>query len=231
MKGVIASRVDATLIDIAHDIPRGDIAHAAWVVRTACPRFPDATVHVVVVDPGVGGTRRPVVVKTSRHYFVGPDNGVFGYLQPVWAHEIEITGPISATFHGRDVFAPAAAEVALQIAAKGKAALAGTPVELAGALPWGGRREGEGRIVHIDHYGNLITDLPPREVGDRVVIKGRTIAMARTYEDVFSGELLAYVGSARTIEVAVRDGSAQQVPGVTRSPPAAMGWAATPAGA
>src|SRR5438309_1404429 len=111
---------DTTIFDIAHDIPRGDIAHAAWVVATACREFPVGSIHVVVVDPGVGGTRRGVVLDADDHYYVGPDNGVFSYLTPRTAHAIEnpavMASEISATFHGRDVFAPVAAALARNVA-------------------------------------------------------------------------------------------------------------------
>ncbi len=207
MKGVIARLApDARVVDIAHDVPRGDVAHAAWVVATACREFPEDTVHVVVVDPGVGGARREVIVHAGEQWYVGPDNGVFAYLQVVQgAWSIARGDEPSPTFHGRDVFAPAAARLAtFDYPFGGK-------VELAGVLPWGARPAGEGRVVHVDHYGNLISDLPGGEAGAAVAIAGRRLALARTYEDVAPGELLAYVGSAGTIEVAVRDGRADRV--------------------
>nr|MBA3542211.1 SAM-dependent chlorinase/fluorinase [Deltaproteobacteria bacterium] len=115
MKGVIARLCNATVVDLAHDIPRHDIAHAAWVVATACLEFPRDTIHVVVVDPGVGGARRGVIVRTGGQLFVGPDNGVFGYVANEVSEAWEIRFPrfmarrVSPTFHGRDVFAPSAA--------------------------------------------------------------------------------------------------------------------------
>ena len=212
MKGVITHLVrEATLVDITHDIARHDIAHAAWVVATACREFPHHTIHIVVVDPGVGGARQAVIVGARHHYYVGPDNGVFAYLSVGRAWAIAnpaIAAPqVSPTFHGRDIFARAAAALALgkdpdQI---------GPDATLESALPWGPRRDGEGRIVHVDTYGNLISDLPAEEAGAAVAIGGRRLAIGRTYEDVPRGELLAYVGSARTIEVAVREGRADRV--------------------
>jgi S-adenosylmethionine hydrolase len=194
--------------DLAHDVPRGDIAHAAWVVATATREFPDDTVHLVVVDPGVGGSRREVVVQVGNQWYVGPDNGVFAYVAGKDAKAWVIQGPAeaSATFQGRDVFAPAAATLVMG------AYHFGDPIaELAGALPWGPRPAGEGRIVHVDHYGNLISDLPALEAGTAVTIAGRRLAIVRTYEDAPRSELLAYVGSAQTIEIAVRDGRADRV--------------------
>ncbi|MEO8845339.1 MAG: SAM-dependent chlorinase/fluorinase [Kofleriaceae bacterium] len=238
MKGVLARLGRQPLIvDIAHDIPRGDIPHAAWVVATACREFPEDTIHVVVVDhgagsesrplhfgpgagsesrrlhagPGVGGARRGVVIDANGSYYVGPDNGVFAYLEPQWARAIEniqIMAPeVSATFHGRDVFATAAAALALKI----DPTAIGSRVELEGMLPWGERPAGEGRVVHIDHYGNLITDLPADEAGIAVAIAGRRLPIVATYESVLPNELLAYIGSARTVVIAIRDGRADRV--------------------
>jgi S-adenosylmethionine hydrolase len=204
MKGVLAREAPAAaVVDVAHDVPRHDTAHAAWVVATACREFPSGTVHVVVVDPGVGGARRGVVVASGGSWYVGPDNGVFAYLDGVEAWQIPVAGhAVSPTFHGRDVFAPAAARLA-----RGEP-VAGDRVALVGTLPWGPRRAGDGRVVHVDRYGNLISDLPAAEAGDRVTVAGRTLAVQTTYENVGVGVVVAYVGSAGTIEVAVREGRA-----------------------
>jgi hypothetical protein len=220
MKGVLARLGRQPLIvDISHDVPRGDIAHAAWVVRTACREFPEDTIHVVVVDPGVGGHRRGVVIDAGGSYYVGPDNGVFAYVEPQWARAIEnarIMAPeVSSTFHGRDVFATAAAALALKI----DPAAIGARVELEGKLAWGPRPSGEGRVVHVDHFGNLITDLPPDEAGTAVSIAGRRLTLVDTYENVLPNELLAYIGSSRTVEVAVRDGRADRVLEASRGTP------------
>jgi S-adenosylmethionine hydrolase len=216
MKGVIArGAYGAMIVDIAHDVPSGDIAHAAWVVATSTREFPDDTIHVVVVDPGVGGARRGVVVRAHRSFYVGPDNGVFAYLKPKWAHEMSVPDDASATFHGRDVFAPVAAHIAARLALQRSPEL-GPEVELVRALPWGARPANEGRIVHVDHFGNLISDLPAAEAGDAIAIAGHTLPIVRTFSSVAPGQLLAYVGSARTIEVAVRDGSAERMLNVER---------------
>jgi S-adenosylmethionine hydrolase len=212
MKGVLARLGrQPTIVDISHDVPRGDIAHAAWVVATACREFPEDTIHVVVVDPGVGGERRGVVIDAGGSYYVGPDNGVFAYLEPQWARAIDnvrlMAPDVSATFHGRDVFAAVAAALAIKI----DPTAIGSRVDLVGALPWGPRPAGEGRVVHVDHYGNLITDLPADEAGPAISIAGRRLPIVTTYESVAPNELLAYIGSARTVEVAVRDGRADRV--------------------
>lgn len=212
MKGVIARLAPGTtIVDIAHDVPRHDVAHAAWVVASAAFEFPPGTVHVVVVDPGVGGARAEVVVRVRGQLFVGPDNGVFAHLgEPdgAWTIEARRAGA-SPTFHGRDVFAPAAAALA-----RGEAPeWSGPPVMLAGTLPWG-----DGAVVvHVDVYGNLVTNL--RGATGVVRIAGRELALVRTYEEVAPGELLAYVGSMGTVEIAVRDRDAATVLGVGRGEP------------
>jgi S-adenosylmethionine hydrolase len=210
VKGVLSRHTNAHVIDIAHDIPRGDAAHAAWVLATSTREFPHGSIHVVVVDPGVGSGRRPVIVKASGQWYVGPDNGVFAYVadarSDAWAIEARHfrARRVSATFHGRDVFAPAAAALA-----RGEDVLmAGPVVRLVGALPWGTREQGHGRVVHVDHFGNLISDLPGAEAGGAVVVAGRNLPLVTTYEDVAPGQLLAYIGSAGTVEIAVRDGRA-----------------------
>ena len=211
MKGVIARHCDGVAVDIAHDIPRGDIAHAAWVVSTAAREFPHGSIHLVVVDPGVGGqTRNGVIVKASGQWYIGPDNGVFAYVADVrsdaWRIEARTfrARRVSPTFHGRDVFAHAAAALA-----RGEdVSAAGPAIRLAGALPWGPREAGHGRVVHVDRFGNLISDLPSAEAGAAIVILGRNLPIVTTYEDVDPGQLLAYIGSAGTVEIAVRDGRA-----------------------
>jgi hypothetical protein len=213
MKGVIARLApDAVVVDIAHDVPRHDIAHAAWVLATSAPEFPAGTIHVAVVDPGVGGARTPVVIEAGGHFYVGPDNGLFAYVadRPESVHALTSTAfrmpAPSDTFHGRDVFAPAAAALARGLPAKA----AGPETCLGGTLPWTSR----GVVVHVDVYGNLISNLPgparPVRVG------GREVKPMRTYEDLERGALGCYTGSAGTVEIAVREGSAAAVLGVGR---------------
>jgi S-adenosylmethionine hydrolase len=220
VKGVLTWHAPgATIIDLAHDIPRGDIAHAAWVIATACNEFPQGAVHMVVVDPGVGGARAGAMVYSRGHVYVGPDNGVFAYIPYTIGFAI-VPGMVAATvkagrgagepsptFHGRDLFAPVAAALA-----RGEPPDAlGFPRQLRGTLPWGPRPAGEGRVVHIDNFGNLISDLPRAEAGNAVAIAGRRLNIVRTYENAAPGDVLAYIGSADTVEVAVRDGRADAV--------------------
>ena len=212
MKGVICTLAPgAVIVDIAHDVPRHDVAHAAWVLATSAWTFPLGTIHVCVVDPGVGGARNEIVVAARGHLFVGPDNGVLALVGAACDGAWAITSAAfhrpqpSPTFHGRDVFAPAAAALAR-----------GLPPHLAGpatcvTVP---ARAATGAVVHVDAYGNLITDLAPGPAQVRAA--GRVLAVRRTYEDVAPGELVAYVGSAGTIEIAVREGSAAAALGLAR---------------
>ncbi|HET8622828.1 MAG TPA: SAM-dependent chlorinase/fluorinase [Gemmatimonadales bacterium] len=211
MRGVLLTRApNAILADISHDIPPGDISAAAYVLGRTRHTFPPSTVHLAVVDPGVGSTRAAIALQSEGQYFVGPDNGVF--TPALDAAETIVRLPLppvsSATFHGRDVFAPAAAAIATgmpleQLGGRVDA----PPVRLASV---GVMRQGNailGQVVHVDRFGTLVTSLPP-EAGDLIEIAGARVPLRRTFADVASGELVAFVGSGGTVEIAVRDGSA-----------------------
>jgi S-adenosylmethionine hydrolase len=224
MKGVIAriagSHPAPLVVDLAHDIPPGDIAHAAWVVATATTEFPHGSIHVVVVDPGVGGSRREVIIRSGGRWYVGPDNGVFAYIaersSEVYVIENERfrAEHVSRTFHGRDVFAPTAAAIAS--GEDPSTAGPGPWTKLTGRLPWGPREREVGRIVHIDRFGNLISDLPEAEAGAAIAVGSEVLTLVGTYEDVAPGQLLACIGSAGTVEIAVRDGRADRQLAVAR---------------
>lgn len=210
VKGVLASHgpPSTQVVDIAHDLPPGDVMHAAWVVRTACREFPEGTIHLVVVDPGVGGERAEIAIEAGKQWYVGPNNGTFAYLLDLVDSGVQIPASVrrkrpSATFHGRDIFAHAAAWLARGRNLQGER----VPIE---CLPLGIRPQGEGRVVHIDRYGNLITDLPAMAAGEAVAVAGQTLSIRRTYSDVASGQLVAYIGSQNTVEIAVRDGRADK---------------------
>jgi hypothetical protein len=267
---------DAAIVDLAHGLGAGDILGAAFVWETTLSSFPDVGVHVAVVDPGVGTDRAAVAVAAYGRTYVAPDNGLLtGVLTnrpwtratqtsaeratdgdaawlspPIRAVRIEaatiLRSPTSATFHGRDVFAPAAAHLA-----------AGVPLEALGPLidPAGlkqlahyraVRRDGgvEGAVVHVDRFGNLRTNIPGQWLpGDACVeidkgtdrpalvelSRGADTSSppssasgkgpASTFGDVAPGEPVAYIGSAGTLEVAIRDGSAARHFGVVGGAP------------
>ncbi len=217
MKGVLATALPGVHIDDAgHDLPRGDALHAAWALARYWSRYPPGTIHVVVVDPGVGTqTRVGVAVEANDRFGVGPDNGVFAEVDrrfgPVRAAALAVPDNASNTFHGRDVFVPAAARLAAGEAVDALGPLLGA---LTGAHA-SGVFDGRGRVRSVDRFGNLITDLPGRLLGSEgVTVAGRAVPAGRTYGDAEVGDLVAVVGSDGTVEVAVRDGSAAEALGV-----------------
>jgi S-adenosyl-L-methionine hydrolase (adenosine-forming) len=225
MKGVIASIAPSVIVDDAtHDIPPGDVAAAAWALAAYWRIYPPDTVHVAVVDPGVGSDRTALAMLADERILVGPDNGIFTHVlhEAGTVSAVSITEPafmrdvVSATFHGRDVFAPAAAH----LAARAPLDRLGPPVEAPLRLPLPApAREHErvrGVVAHVDRFGNLITNIPAAwlEPGARVRIADVDVPTARTYTEVESGALLALEGSRGVVEVSVRDGRADAVLGV-----------------
>jgi S-adenosylmethionine hydrolase len=223
---ILSCAPGAQVIDIAHDVPKHDITAGAFALAQAAPHFPDRTIHVAVVDPGVGGSRQAVIVDDGRQTFVGPDNGLFSLVAPTPRAVYAISEPqfrreeSSATFHGRDIFAVAAG----RLAAGARPEQAGPKVELSGCLtlprasdhPAGTQ---VATVVHIDAFGNLITDLGPDELPEQpsFLVAGRVIEkIDDTFEKVERGGLLAYIGSGNTLEIAVREGSAADTLDVQR---------------
>lgn len=231
MKGVVLGlNPEVHLVDLAHQVDPQDIQQGAFLLATAVDWFPPGTVHLAVVDPGVGGARRALAVQGERHFYVGPDNGVLTLAlrrdHPVAAVEIRpgrwTLDRISRTFHGRDIFAPAAAHLARGVALTHLGPPATDLVEL--DLP-PNHREGsrvETRVVHRDTFGNLVTLLHRGEVSEplqTVRIAGREIPVRDTYGDVPQGGILACWGSADYLEIAVNRGSASQALGVEPGEP------------
>jgi S-adenosylmethionine hydrolase len=247
MKGVILSIApDARLVDLSHEVAPQDVREAAFVLYAAYRFFPAHTVHLVVVDPGVGSVRRAIALHTSAGTFVGPDNGVFSYVmarEPVETL-VELVDPryrlprVSRTFHGRDVFAPAAAHLAVGIPIADLGPPMSDPITL--SLP---RLEIAaegivGQVLHVDHFGNVATsigqflwdgdelclepafgDAGPRvrfgAAGAVVAVAGQEVSeVRRTYANAAPGQVLALVGSSGYLEIAVRGGSAARILGV-----------------
>jgi S-adenosyl-L-methionine hydrolase (adenosine-forming) len=222
MKGVLLRRTpSATLVDLTHNIHPGDIRSAAYVLGRTWHRFPPGTVHLAVVDPGVGGTRAALAFRAHGHGFVGPDNGVFTPVlhdAEVEMIELEIPADASATFHGRDVFAPAAAALAggAAVATLGQP-FSRMPARLAFTVPHHEGKTVIGEIVYVDRFGSLITNLTPELVPAYAKMEVEDLdigPLRRTYDDVPAGGLLAYVGSGGAIEIAVRNGSAARRLGI-----------------
>ncbi len=224
MKGVIA-QINPTLkvIDLTHQIPAQNMAAARFNLMNSYPYFPAGTVHLAVVDPGVGSQRRAIAIQTNTGFLVGPDNGLFsGILTTVpIITAVELTNSNywrsaqpSATFHGRDIFAPIAAHLAsgILLTELGTAIDDQTLVKL--PIPEYSQTENliEGSIQYIDHFGNLVTNIPGDLVQPQtwwVVIAGITIPRADTYSDHPQGHLLALIGSHGWVEIAVNGGNAQ----------------------
>jgi S-adenosylmethionine hydrolase len=238
MKGVILSIAPGvSIVDVSHAVPPQSVDEGAFLLTLVWPYFPEDTIHLTVVDPGVGTERRPVAVQTARGTFVGPDNGVLaptlasiGALDSstgalIGAEAVELTEeeywrhPTSHTFHGRDIFAPAAAHLA-----------AGTPLERLGpaierlktlVLPGFTRRRGAlvGSVIHVDAFGNVITSIPGHALPEAPVVRIGEVAiegLSASYQDRPLGAL---IGSAGFLEVAVRNGNAAQYLGVRRGDP------------
>ena len=226
MKGVILSRFPAcSIVDITHDVDPGDVLSAGFALKNAAPCFPPGSVHLAVVDPGVGGQRRPIVVETERFCFVGPDNGLFspllegsdrGIVRVIRREDLYVQ-PVSGTFHGRDIFAPAAAYLA-----KG-----GDPDEIGEKIddlirvdlpaPRWDKGHVTGHIAHIDRFGNGVTNIPYADIEQRFgkgaaldirIGNQRFTEIRKTYTDVSEGRPLVVVGSSGVLEVSINRGDA-----------------------
>lgn len=232
MKGVIAERAPSCrLIDVTHRVPPGDVKHAAWILKCVYPFFPEGTVHLVVVDPGVGAQREVAVMEGEGQVFLAPDNGVLSYL----LHEIKektvrrvirrdlFLNEVSFTFHGRDVFAPVAASLANGLPPSELGDELSNPIVF--PLP-GMKRVNEKRwaaeVVFADHFGNLITSIYFRRWEESVDLSGvktlqLTVSKRRfilplvtSYSLVEKGRPLAIRGSCGNLELAVNGGSAAE---------------------
>jgi hypothetical protein len=220
MKGVILSiNPQAVMVDITHDIPAQHVAAGAFTLLAAYDVFPEGTIHVAVVDPGVGSTRRPIVVSAGKHLFVGPDNGIFSYIydrNPSF-EAFHITAakyfrqPVSNTFHGRDIFAPVAAALSTGVDPSSLGPRFSDPIQILKSV--------EPHIIHIDRFGNLITNITRDQFKDgmRLVVNGKVISAHRSFFGENVGEMdepFAIWGSAGLLEIAVNGQSAAEVLGV-----------------
>jgi S-adenosylmethionine hydrolase len=219
MKGVILGICPAAqIVDISHGVTPFEIAEAAYLIAQAWRYFPKKTVHVVVVDPGVGTARRPILVEAGGQYFLGPDNGV---LSMVYLHEKckkYFRHPVSQTFHGRDIFAPVGAHLAAGV----PAARIGKPMQDYLKPEFEkphrtGKRTWIGRILKIDRFGNIVTNIHVSEFGDLATRHfalalgpQEVTVLARNYAECAAGELFLILGSSGYYEVSLREGSAAQ---------------------
>jgi S-adenosylmethionine hydrolase len=231
MKGVMLSlNADLTLVDISHLIPPQDVFSGAFTLGQTFSCFPRGTIHLAVVDPGVGTSRKALAVSAGGHYFVAPDNGLLTYVlkdqETCAAYEITaehyFRKPVSATFHGRDVFAPVAAWISRDIPLQQLGPPADpvllkipAPVKVQDALI-------QAAILAVDQFGNLITNLSSAEVppGSRILAGKREITSFRaTYGEGLPDEVFVVPGSTGYLEIAVRGGSAASVLGLKSGAP------------
>lgn len=230
MKGAILSVCpEATLVDVLHEVAAHDVFAGALALDATYRHFPDGTVFVAVVDPGVGSERRPLAVGAGRWVFVGPDNGLMTLVLDahpsarvrLLANPLLYREPLSPVFHGRDLFGPAAGRLAAGLPLDDVGPLVADPVRL--ALPAKVRTEGgwEGAVIHVDRFGNLTTNLLASDLGDlagrgleglEVSLGGRRLPLVRIYSEVEAGEACALVGSSGRLEIAVNRGRADALP-------------------
>jgi S-adenosylmethionine hydrolase len=223
MKGVILSiNPRVTIADITHEIPPHDVFKAAFTLRNFYRYYPRRTIHVAIVDPGVGGRRRAIALEADGHIFVGPDNGVFTFIyresKPSRVHEIRSAkhtlSDISLTFHGRDIFAPVAAHLSLGVSVEDLGKPLRKPKQLPLKEPSLRREEIIGEVIYIDSFGNLVTNIPARLVKPESRIRiGEWIirGLSTSYSDVPKGKPLAIVGSSGFLELSLNQGRASDV--------------------
>jgi len=224
MRGVIQGIApQVNVIDISNEIDAGDIASGAWVLANAYEHFPQGTVHLAIVDPGVGTRRQGLIVCSRRYTFVAPDNGLLTYIlnkeAPVDCYTIDQPSfwreNVSATFHGRDIFAP----VAAHLAAGKNAAYMGSSIdfEMLVRLPEPALKVDQGNargvVVYVDRFGNLISNIPASqmETAKTCLLAGKQFDVGETYSSVPPGQPVAIAGSHGFVEVGVNGGSAAQI--------------------
>ena len=238
MKGVILGICpQAQIVDISHEVKPFQISEGAFLVAQACSCFPPKTVHVAVVDPGVGTARRPILVEAGAQYFVAPDNGVLAMVYSAQPHKVRAISserhfrqPVSRTFHGRDIFAPVAAHLAAGLAAPRLGKRIEDYLRPGFLKPQrSGKRTWSGQILHIDRFGNLVTnfhasDFPDLETRNVSLAIGpqEVSVMARNYAECGAGELFLIVGSSGYLEVSVGQASAALAIGCEAGAPAEL---------
>lgn len=233
MKGVILNIVpEAAIIDISHAVQAFDVLDGALTVSQAYSYFPNGTVHVVVVDPGVGTARRPILASSDSHHFVAPDNGVLSliYAREERMHVRHITSehyflqPVSNTFHARDIFAPVAAYLAKQVDSHKFGEEIEDFIKFSAPKPKTTDGNGlRGVVLKVDRFGNLVTNITPLDApalfaeppaAFKMVVGNREITtMRKTYAEGDRGEVFGVLGSMGFLEIAANRGAAAQITG------------------
>jgi S-adenosylmethionine hydrolase len=227
MKGAILSiNPRCTLVDITHQVKPHNVKEGAFILANAYSYFPKGTIHLAVVDPGVGGLRKPILFVTRHYFFVGPDNGLFtlAFQREKVKHAITLTNSkyflpeVSFTFHGRDIFAPVAAHLSLGLDPRGFGNKISNWSQVFYKKPKKKGRQFLGEILHIDSFGNLISNIPKQDffhflkerpfrirVGERIIQN-----LKKSYWEGKKRELMALFGSGGFLEISVREGNAQK---------------------
>lgn len=221
MKGVMLS-IDphANVVDVTHEIAPQQVAEAAFVLQACYRDFPKGTIFLCVVDPGVGSDRRAIIVESESYWFVGPDNGLLSYAakraDAIYSIENKayFRQPVSATFHGRDIFAPVAAHLSKGVPTVEFGPRISDPVILPDAVPYQtGPSTIEGSVIHVDHFGNIVTNLDasiaarPFELD---IANTKITTLSRAYSEAETDEPFVIFGSAGLIEISVKNGSAAE---------------------
>lgn len=232
MKAVILGIApEVRVVDISHDIPSQDIMAGSWILRNSALLFPSGTVHTVVVDPGVGTDRKAIALQIEDHYFVGPDNGIFSLLTEEYDYKaVSLTNKkywrdeTSKTFHGRDIFAPVAAHLSQGVALEELGEPLDELVTYRWTVPIADKDGLQGMVIHIDKFGNLVTNLSESLIEDVIdgknvkIYVGNTILdeIVPTFGSVPDGEPAAFIGSSGMLEVGINKGNAEQMLGVQK---------------
>jgi S-adenosylmethionine hydrolase len=226
MKGVILSiNPNANIVDITHQLPAGSIREGALIIKEFYPYFPSGTVHLGVIDPGVGGKRRPIAIQADDHFFVGPDNGLFwpSIEKRKSLSVVRLTNKnywmsrVSPTFHGRDIFAPVSAHLSLGVNPFLLGEKMDNPETIEIRLPLKKNGNLVGEVIRVDNFGNLITNITREQLSPLLSSKGLTVEIgnlvlkkiSNTYNDVPEGRPLVLIGSSGLLEIAVNMGKAE----------------------
>ncbi len=229
MKGVIWNIApDVQIVDLSHEISPQDVLEAALLLRRSAPFFPNGTIHIAVVDPGVGTSRRGLACRIGAQYFVGPDNGLFTLIvaeaesEHLPVHFIHLNQPafwlpeVSKTFHGRDIFAPVAAHLAIGTPLDSLGSAIDDPIRLDLPAPAPTSAGWQGEVIYIDHFGNLSTNLNASHINtlkDLVlrIHQKQIVGMASTFGDRPRGTLVALLDSSGALVISVVNGNAAKV--------------------
>ena len=213
MKGAILKvNPEARIVDITHEVGAFAILEAGFLLDSTWRYFPDGTVHLVVIDPGVGSDRPAIALEAGEHFFVGPDNGVFTYLPEATGTIVTLPTPegASPTFHGRDLFGPAAARLAAGAELTELGEPGEPPMRLANAWAEPVGEAWRALVLHVDRFGNVITNVPARAITQVHTVNQSAVRAVRTYDEAAASELVVLVGSHGRLEIALRTGSAAQ---------------------